>query len=335
MAFRLGDVGRWLHALFNRSENKHDGRWRDRDVMIVAHRGAACDEPENTICAFDAALDGHSCSAIEIDLSFTRDRRVVLWHDWNPNDAVSLARQSGLEEAVRCRPYAPDIGSEWRRPVPELTLDELREHYGYGVKSIAHERIDASIPTLDEFFEWATTRRQLKHVHFDIKIPSNATEYVGLMMDSIDALIAAHRPAFKIVYTTPSMPVLEAMEKRSFHPNYAFDVEAPFGLVLRPGRFSSVLVATRFKNAFATSMHPKVTTLAPWSTYKRVIKSDVRNRERHNRRNPEVPIERVFAATINEPDLLRTLISLGIDGVVTDNPDAVRAEAERAGRRVC
>lgn len=331
----LQTVPQWFAELFNRCPDGGDGRWKNRDVMIVAHRGAACDEPENTIPALEAALDRHRCSALEIDLSFTRDRHVVLWHDWDPAHIVSLARQSALEEAVRCRPLAPHLGSKWRRPIDRLTLDELREHYGYGSKEVESERTDAEIPTLDQFFVWATARGDLKHVHFDIKIPADQPEFVDPMLDAIDALVAEHEPAFTIVFTTPHMPVLQAMENRSFHANYAFDVEAPFGFVLRPSRYSSVRTAIRFRNAFATSMHPKVTTFAPWTTYKRVIRADIRNRDRHNRRRPEVPIERVFAATINEPDLIRCLIAMGIDGLITDTPDLVREAADAIGRPVC
>jgi glycerophosphoryl diester phosphodiesterase len=325
----------WVAELFSSCPTDHDGRWKDRDVLVVAHRGAACEEPENTIAALDAALDRHKCSAIEIDLSFTRDGEVVLWHDWNPNDAVSIARQAALEEAVHCRPVVPDLGSKWRLPVPQLDLDDLRKHYGYGVKSVGSKRIVADIPTLDEFFAWAVKRRELGHVHFDIKIPHDQPEYVEPMMCRIDELVEEHNPKFRIIYSTPCMPILEAMEERSFHPNYAFDVEPPFGFVLRPGRFSSARIALRFKNGFATSVHPKVTTIAPWTTYRRVVQADVRTRERHNRRNPEVPLERVFVATINERDLIRCLLAIGVDGIITDDPDLVREEADRAGREVC
>lgn len=303
--------------------------------MIVAHRGAACDEPENTIRSLEAALDRHHCSALEVDLSMTRDGVIVLWHDWDPSDAISIARQSALEENVRCRPIAPDIGSIWRRAVDTLDLDDLRRHFGYGDKSVGSDRIDVEIPTLDEFFAWAVQRRDLRHVHFDIKIPASRTDLVEPMMSRIDALIEQHRPAFRIIYSTPHMKVLEALERRAFHPDYAFDVEAPFGLVLRPSRFSSVRTAIRFKNAFATSVHPKLSTIAPWTTYKRIIRADIRFREAHNRHRPEVPIERVFAATLNERDLIRCLIAMGIDGLITDCPDVVREEAERARRPIC
>jgi glycerophosphoryl diester phosphodiesterase len=172
-------------------------------------------------------------------------------------------------------------------------------------------------------------------VHFDIKIPENEPQYVEPMMRRIDELLEAHKPKFRIIYSTPCMPILEAMERRDFHPNYAYDVETPFGFILRPTRFSSARVAIRFQNGFATSVHPKVTTFAPWTTYRRVVQADIRTRERHNRRKPEVPIERVFAATLNERERIRCLLAIGVDGLITDRPDIVREETERAGRPLC
>src|SRR5688500_2603458 len=122
MAKPLRAIRRWIGELFSGSMDDHDERWSDRDVMIVAHRGAAFQEPENTIPALTLALDRFKCTAIEIDLSFTRDGEVVLWHDWSPGDAIALARQSGFEAGVRCRPFAPGLGSVWRRAVRELDL---------------------------------------------------------------------------------------------------------------------------------------------------------------------------------------------------------------------
>jgi glycerophosphoryl diester phosphodiesterase len=267
-----------------------------------------------------------------VDLSFTRDRHVVCWHDWDPDDAIAVGRQNALEEAVRCRPIAPDLLSPWRKPVHELTLDELRAHYGYGMKSLGSTRLETTITTFDELLAWAATKPTLREIFLDLKIPSRHLELVDPMLTCIDELLERHGTSCRIVYSTPNMPVLEALERRSFHPNYAYDVEAPLGFVLRPSRFSSVRVATRFKNAFATSVHPKVTTIAPWTTYKRIIRADVRLRDAHNARNPDVPIERVLCATINEPDLARCLIAMGVDGVITDAPDAIREAALELGR---
>lgn len=50
------------------------------DFEVHGHRGARGLRPENTLPAFEAALD-LQVTALELDLHFTRDRKVVVWHD--------------------------------------------------------------------------------------------------------------------------------------------------------------------------------------------------------------------------------------------------------------
>lgn len=51
-----------------------------RGPRVIAHRGASRDCPENTIAAFDEALE-RGCDAIELDLQLTRDGTPVVYHD--------------------------------------------------------------------------------------------------------------------------------------------------------------------------------------------------------------------------------------------------------------
>ena len=48
--------------------------------LIIAHRGYRAKYPENTLCAFEAALDA-GAAMIELDVSLTYDRKVVVIHD--------------------------------------------------------------------------------------------------------------------------------------------------------------------------------------------------------------------------------------------------------------
>jgi glycerophosphoryl diester phosphodiesterase len=311
-------------------------KWNDRDVLIIAHRGAGTHAPENTIPAFQRALDVDRCTAIEIDLSLTADGEVVLWHDWDPDTNVAMARQAALEGAVGFRPMAPGIGSTFRRPVDRLTLAELREHYGYGTKEPIAERVaDVRIPTFEEFVEWAVRRPELRFVMFDIKVPAAVPECVEPMMKRMETILHRHSTPFEYVFSTPCLPVLQEMLRVASHPDLALDVEPPIGLVLRPGRFSSVASAIEMGIAYGTSVAPMAWTIAPWTTYRRIIHQDVKRRDRHNARKPNVPIKRVFAATINDKTQMTCLIGLGIDGIITDRPALVREAAERVGRRVC
>jgi hypothetical protein len=44
-----------------------------------------------------------------------------------------MIRQLG-KQGLKARPYNPDLGTPFRKPVNELTLAELRRHYGYTLR---------------------------------------------------------------------------------------------------------------------------------------------------------------------------------------------------------
>ncbi len=82
------------------------------DVTVTAHRGAATVAPENTLAAFEAAIDA-GADAIEFDVRLTADGAVVVFHD------SDFRRVAGDPRAVMDTPLAAmreiDIGS-WFDP---------------------------------------------------------------------------------------------------------------------------------------------------------------------------------------------------------------------------
>src|SRR6478672_405669 len=62
-------------------------------ITIVAHRGASALAPENTLAAFNAALE-LGVEVIESDIRLTRDGALVLAHDDN------LTRLTGRNERI-------------------------------------------------------------------------------------------------------------------------------------------------------------------------------------------------------------------------------------------
>ena len=48
--------------------------------LVVAHRGASADQPENTLEAFDAAIDA-GADVIELDVRLSSDGVPVVMHD--------------------------------------------------------------------------------------------------------------------------------------------------------------------------------------------------------------------------------------------------------------
>ena len=98
--------------------------------VIFAHRGASALAPENTIAAFDLALEHHA-DAVELDVQLTADGHLVVIHD------KSVARTTGgvgnvntmhLEE-IKALDAGSSFDARFRgEPVP--TLEEVFERYG-------------------------------------------------------------------------------------------------------------------------------------------------------------------------------------------------------------
>lgn len=334
MARVLPSLFRWLWGYFGgkcprtiRPRVQHD-----QPFLVVAHRGSPLKQIENTLPSFQQAMDD-GANALELDLCFTADQQVIVWHDWDPNGVEAQFRRRGLEPSVRCVPYFPTEDG-FRRSTHELNLAQIREHFGYAQGGLAPTRLEAHIPTLDEFMQWATTEPRLRTVFFDIKTPPKMLHLLGPMLEQIDQCLGRHRPAFRIVYETLHRPVLRTMKALRPGNDYTLDLEMPLGVLLFPSRYSAARRAVRWGNAIATINRPYSWTIGPWMTFRRVVHHDLGLRDRHNARQRGRRLEYVLGFTINDEQEMRCLLFMGIDGIFTDKPDLLAEVARGMGRKM-
>jgi len=108
--------------------------------VLIAHRGASSQAPENTLAAFDLALKLHA-DAIEFDVRLTKDKHVIAFHD------LTLQRTTNGKGKVHNK-----------------TLAELKslDTGSYFDPSFRGQRI----PTLEEIFEKFASRT---FYHIEIK----------------------------------------------------------------------------------------------------------------------------------------------------------------------
>ena len=125
--------------------------------IIIAHRGASGQAPENTLAAFALALE-LGADAIEIDLHQTRDGRLVVLHDF------SLRRTTGDHRRVR-----------------SVTFAELRRLSAGGWWS-ARFRAER-VPALEEVLDLARGRAFL---HLELK--RGSPYYPGIETALVDAV---------------------------------------------------------------------------------------------------------------------------------------------------
>lgn len=74
--------------------------------LLLGHRGARRDAPENTIAAFELAL-AHGCDGFEFDVRLTADRRCVICHD--PRLAGLDLETSRYHQLAPGTPCLPDV----------------------------------------------------------------------------------------------------------------------------------------------------------------------------------------------------------------------------------
>ncbi|SDY58421.1 glycerophosphoryl diester phosphodiesterase [Evansella caseinilytica] len=119
-------------------------------TLIFAHRGASGTHPENTMTAFQAALDD-GADGIELDVQLTKDRVPVIIHDETVNRTTD--------------------GQGW---VKDYTYEELKKLDAGGWFHPAFH--GAAIPTLEAVLEWLAPTSLL----LNIELKNGIVRYPGI-----------------------------------------------------------------------------------------------------------------------------------------------------------
>jgi glycerophosphoryl diester phosphodiesterase len=272
--------------------------------LVVGHHGAPNLAAENTVRSFEASM-AVGANAMEIDLCVTKDDVIVAFHDRDPDDSIALARQAG-GEGYAWLPFVPPVSSEWRKPVNELTLSELREHYGYR-RSDGGRDASAKIPTLAQVLDWARAQEGLRAVYLDLKFAPNefaaGPQVVRELWDAWQADAALQSVQFYLLTVHRGLVDALQRERASLGATpirVAWDFE-------QPGALSATLGA-KLRDV-STGLTPSFT----WSGYKREIAEIVRAREAGK-------IDSVLAWTFDRDMQLAELLYYSVDGVITNDP---------------
>lgn len=93
-------------------------------TLIAAHRGYSAEAPENTIPAFEAAID-NLADYVELDVQETKDGRIVVLHD------PDLKRVAGVSNSIWTLNYSDianiDVGSWFSKEFQGTTIPTLEE----------------------------------------------------------------------------------------------------------------------------------------------------------------------------------------------------------------
>ncbi|WP_317853962.1 glycerophosphodiester phosphodiesterase [Chakrabartyella piscis] len=151
-------------------------------MKVIAHRGYSGRYPENTMLAFQKAVEA-GADGIEMDVQMTKDGHVVIIHD----------------EAV-------DRTTDGVGFVADYTLEELRK---LNAAKLFPDVVDfAPIPTFEEFCVWAKEQ----DIFTNIELKTSVHYYVGIEEKTIE-LMKKHDVMDKMYFSSFNhMSLVKTME---------------------------------------------------------------------------------------------------------------------------
>lgn len=141
----------------------------DTKTLIVAHRGASADAPENTLPAFNLAWE-HGADAVEGDFYLTKDGEIVCIHDANTERTTGIRMEvskTTLKE-LRKLDYGSWKGEQWKgTKIP--TIAEVFSTIPPGKKIYIEIKIGPEIipPLLKEIRKSGLQDEQIVIISFD------------------------------------------------------------------------------------------------------------------------------------------------------------------------
>lgn len=149
-----------------------------------AHRGFSGKYPENTMLAFEKALEA-GCEGIEMDVHLTKDGEVVIVHDEKidrTSDQKGLVKDMTYEELCKA-----DFSYKYKGQVPFQKIPTLREYF----ELVKDEEIVTNIELKTGVFEYPGIEKKvydlIKEYHLEEKVAiSSFNHYSVMRMKELD-----------------------------------------------------------------------------------------------------------------------------------------------------
>jgi glycerophosphoryl diester phosphodiesterase len=288
---------------------------------LQGHRGARGLAPENTIEAFTTAL-AIGVTTLELDLAMTRDGVLVVHHDeWLNPDTTRDANGNFLAAP------GPAIHALTLEQVRRYDVGRIKPGTAYASRFSQQRPMDgARIPTLAEIFG-LVRRTGAGHVRFNIETkitPTSGTEvpppeiFAGTVARAIQAAGLTARATVQsfdwrtLVVLRRVAPEIERVCLTSEQPDWD-TIERG-----RPG--PSPWTAGLDVDDYGGST-PRLVAAAACSVWS----PSFRDLTGESIAQAKALGLKVIPWTVNERPDMERLIALGVDGIITDYPDRLRA----------
>ncbi|MFK9091980.1 glycerophosphodiester phosphodiesterase family protein [Bacillus salipaludis] len=257
------------------------------DVAVIAHRGASAYGPEHTLTAYKQAMQ-MKADYVEFDLQMTKDGHLIAMHD------ETLGRTTNAKELYPDR--AP-----WR--VKDFTLDEIKRldagsWFNAAFPNIAKkEYVGQTVPTLEEAINFVKQKGNGKvGLYMETKAPN---VYPGMEEKLIDILKKTN------VLNDKNL-ILESFSEESLRKLKTMAPNVQLIQLYTAAMLKGKDVYQEFKriSEYAAGVGPSKELVVP--TFMEAA-----------HQNQLL----VHPWTVNSQDDLAALLSLGVDGEFTNNPD--------------
>lgn len=290
----------------------------DADVDVQGHRGARRIRPENTLPSFEAALDA-GVSTLELDLHLSSDGQLVVWHD--PEISPDKCRTEGTVPDPATLPLVRSLtASELAQYVCDVNPDPYRllRHQKADPGEVAAGNYSlVTLPQLFEFVErYASDERKTEDqrtnsetVQFNVETKRSPArpETIGDGFDGTNPGEFEHALADVINdWDYDDRVILQSFDHRSL---WAFRTIAP------DVRLAALTVGDQ-NPRFKTLSEKGATIWSPLFTF--LSADDVARAHTFG--------VKVIPWTVNTESGVCDVLAMGVDGLITDQPDLVLGE---------
>lgn len=271
---------------------------------IQGHRGARGIKAENTLPAFETALD-LGVSTLELDLHFTSDHHLIIWHD----DKISSKKCSSANNKLLSQLNLNQVKAITCKRNPDASRFPFQNNATTELAGSNYQII-----TLDELFRFINIyansskkselqRNNAKQIHFNIETKRTPNFPTGIN-DHFDGI---NPGAFELA-------ILDTIKKHHFENRViiqSFDHRSLWAI--RSINNTIQLAALTNRNTTDPTSYA-ISGANIWSPNYQYLNKSLLDKA-HNANLKVIPW------TVNNTDSMRTLINMGVDGMITDRPD--------------
>ena len=273
-----------------------------REILVHGHRGARAWRPENTIPAFQFAID-HGVDVLELDLAVTKDNALVVSH--NP----TLAPNSFPGERICKGPALAPM-----TPIRTMTLAEVRQ-YDCGSVALSAFPNQVVVPgtkvaTFDEVLDLA----QGTTVQFNVETKSfpNYPELTPPPAEFVALIVAA----IKKHHVDPSRIILQSFDWRTLAEMRKQWPEIRLSALVGEVKYDAMMGHTDPTKDFAEiAKKTGAEIISP--AWQLVTREQVEAAHKAG--------AQVAPYTPNTPEEWKTLAEDGVDAIISDDPVALLA----------